>query len=60
MDVKEEEFRYKGPKPQTREAGIIMIADQVEAISRTLSDPSISHIRQLVKKSTTDIQTFFP
>jgi len=55
MDVKEEEFRYKGPKPQTREAGIIMIADQVEAISRTLSEPSISHIRQLVKKTTTDI-----
>jgi putative nucleotidyltransferase with HDIG domain len=55
MDVKEEEFRYKGPKPQTREVGIMMIADQVEAISRTLSDPSISHIRQLVKKTTTDV-----
>jgi len=55
MDVKEEEFRYKGPKPQTREAGIIMIADQIEAISRTLTDPSISHIKQVVKKTITDI-----
>jgi hypothetical protein len=55
MDIKEEEFRYKGPKPQTREAGIIMIADQVGAASRTLSEPSVSHIRQLVKKITTDI-----
>jgi cyclic-di-AMP phosphodiesterase PgpH len=47
---KEEDFRYPGPKPQTKEAGLVMLADEVEAASRTLSDPTPSRIKNLVQK----------
>ena len=49
-EVKEEEFRYPGPKPQTREAAIMMLADQVEAASRTLQDPNPGQIRSLIRR----------
>jgi putative nucleotidyltransferase with HDIG domain len=42
-------FRYPGPKPQTREAGLVMLADMVEAASRTLANPTPSKIRGLVQ-----------
>jgi putative nucleotidyltransferase with HDIG domain len=42
-------FRYAGPKPQTREAGLVMLADVVEAASRTLDNPTPSRIQSLVK-----------
>jgi len=52
--VREDEFRYPGPKPQTKEAGIIMLADAIEASSRTLVDPTPSringHIQAIVRK----------
>ncbi|MFZ5425406.1 MAG: HD family phosphohydrolase [Thermodesulfobacteriota bacterium] len=52
--VREEEFRYPGPKPQSKEAGIIMLADAIEASSRTLVDPTPSrikgHIQSIVRK----------
>ncbi len=47
--VKEESFRYPGPKPQSKEAAIVMLADIVEAASRTLEDPSPTRIRNLVE-----------
>ena len=46
----EEDFRYPGPKPQTKEAGIVMLADAVEAASRTLSEPTPSRIKGLVQR----------
>jgi putative nucleotidyltransferase with HDIG domain len=46
----EDSFRYPGPKPQTKVAGIIMLADTVEASSRVLDDPSPSRIGTLVEK----------
>lgn len=46
----EKDFRYPGPKPQTREAGIVMLADCVEAASRTLANPSPDRIQGLVQK----------
>ena len=46
--IKEEDYRYPGPKPQTKEAGIVMLADAVEAASRTLDDPSPSRIKGLI------------
>ncbi|MBU1084137.1 MAG: HDIG domain-containing metalloprotein [Candidatus Omnitrophota bacterium] len=46
----EESFRYPGPKPQTKETAIVLLADSVEASSRTLVDPNPSSIRNLVKK----------
>jgi cyclic-di-AMP phosphodiesterase PgpH len=47
--VKEEEFRYPGPKPQTREAGIIMIADAVEAAARSLDDPTPGRLKGTIQ-----------
>jgi putative nucleotidyltransferase with HDIG domain len=48
--VDEHEFRYPGPKPQTREAALIMLADAVEAASRTLPNPTPARIQGLVQK----------
>ncbi|HIN79881.1 MAG TPA: HDIG domain-containing protein [Planctomycetes bacterium] len=45
-----EAFRYPGPKPTFREAGIMMLADSVEASSRTLIEPTPTRIRAHVKK----------
>src|SRR6185295_6828638 len=39
-EVQESFFRYPGPKPQTRETAIVMLADTIEAASRTLQNPS--------------------
>ncbi|QJT08567.1 HD family phosphohydrolase [Oceanidesulfovibrio marinus] len=46
--VQQEDYRYPGPKPQTREAGIVMLADVVEASSRALLDPTPSRIKNHV------------
>ncbi len=48
--IEEHDYRYPGPKPQTRESGILMLADSVEAASRTLSDTSPARIQQLVQR----------
>ncbi len=48
--VDESHYRYPGPKPQTKEAGLLMLADAVEAASRTLSDPTPAKIQGLVQK----------
>jgi len=48
--VQEQEFRYAGPPPQTRESAIIMLADSVEAASRSLGTSSPKLLRELVKK----------
>jgi putative nucleotidyltransferase with HDIG domain len=48
--VAEHDYRYPGPKPQTREAGILMLADSVEAASRTLVDTSPARVQQLVQR----------
>jgi cyclic-di-AMP phosphodiesterase PgpH len=43
-------YTYPGPKPQTREAGILMLADGIEAAARTLSDPNHDRIQGMVQK----------
>jgi putative nucleotidyltransferase with HDIG domain len=53
-DAQESSFRYPGPKPQTREAGVMMLADAVESASRTLSEPTPKRIESLVNKITMD------
>ena len=47
--VHEEAFRYPGPKPQTREAAVLMLADSVESASRTLVEPTPARIEGLVE-----------
>lgn len=46
------DFRYPGPKPQTPEAAVMMLADTVESASRALRDPAPSRIEGLVKTVT--------
>ncbi|MBI5191099.1 MAG: HDIG domain-containing protein [Nitrospirae bacterium] len=48
--VREEDYRYPGPKPQTRVAAIVMLADSVEAASRVLDNPTPQRIAALVDK----------
>ncbi len=50
QQVDDQEFRYPGPKPQTREAGLVMLADAVEAASRTLVNPTPDRIQGMVQK----------
>jgi putative nucleotidyltransferase with HDIG domain len=47
--VKMDDFRYPGPKPQTREVGLVMLADVLEAASRTLDNPTPARIQGLVQ-----------
>ncbi|HSP48018.1 MAG TPA: HDIG domain-containing protein [Clostridiaceae bacterium] len=47
-DIKEEDFRYPGPKPKTKEAGIMMLADSIEASVRSLTEPSEGKIQEMV------------
>lgn len=58
--LSEEEFRYPGPKPQTKEAGLLLVADAIEASSRTLNDPTPSrikgHVQTIIRNIFTDGQ----
>ncbi len=47
--IDEKNFRYPGPRPSTRESGIIALADTVESASRTLGKPSPARIRGLIE-----------
>ena len=49
-EVRESDFRYPGPMPQSKETAICMLADTVEAASRTLKDPSPQRIRNIVEQ----------
>lgn len=46
--IKEDDFRYPGPKPQTKEAAIIMMADSVEAAVRSIQEPTLDKIEEMV------------
>lgn len=50
----EQQFRYDGRKPQSRESALLMLADSVEAASRTLSKPTPGQIEDLVDKIISD------
>jgi membrane-associated HD superfamily phosphohydrolase len=52
--LNEGDFRYAGPKPASREAAIILLADAVEAASRSLAKPTPHHIRNLVDEIVAD------
>ncbi len=49
-NVKEEQFRYTGPKPNTKETAILMIADAVESASRTLKNHSQEEVEAMIDK----------
>lgn len=56
-EVNEQHYRYPGPKPQTKEAGILMLADSVEAASKTIAEPTHAKIQGLVQKMINKIFT---
>ena len=47
--IREEDFRYPGPKPQSVEAAILMVADAVEAASRSLEEPTRKEFKKMVR-----------
>jgi putative nucleotidyltransferase with HDIG domain len=49
-ELQEDAFRYPGPKPQTREAAVLMLADAVESASRALVEPTPARIEGLVEE----------
>ena len=53
QEPRQEHFRYPGPKPRTKEAAIVMLADTVESASRSLRDPSAGRIEDLVHELVT-------
>lgn len=46
--VLESEFRYPGPRPNSKETGILMLADSIEAASRSLDDPTHNRLKSLI------------
>jgi cyclic-di-AMP phosphodiesterase PgpH len=48
-EISEEKYRYHGPKPQNKVMGVLMLADAVEAASRTLVEPTQVKIRALIR-----------
>jgi len=48
--VEARDFAYLGPKPQTREVAVVMLADSVESAARVLQDPTPENIRELVER----------
>lgn len=49
-EVSEVDYRYPGPRPQTKEAAIVMLADTVDAAARTLKEPTHSRLKGLIEE----------
>ena len=52
--LNEEQFRYEGPLPSTKETGILLLADGIEAASRAMKNPNYSKLENLVNKMVDD------
>lgn len=52
--INPDDFRYLGPKPQSRETAIVMLADSTEAAARSLKEPTEGSIRNIVRKIIND------
>ena len=50
VPINEEEFRYNGPRPQTKETVILMLADSCEAAVRSIKDINMENISEMVEK----------
>ncbi len=49
-EIRQQDYRYDGPKPQTREAAVVMLADSVEAAVRSMNDKTEAKIEALIRK----------
>ncbi|MFB1080628.1 HD family phosphohydrolase [Jeotgalibacillus sp. JSM ZJ347] len=54
LDLKEDDYRYPGPRPRTRETAVISVADSVEAAVRSMKDPTPDKIKKLVESIVQD------
>jgi len=54
-EIHESDYRYPGPRPQTKEAAIVMMADSIEAAARTVEDPTPAQFEEVVNKMTNAI-----
>ncbi|MFQ5878117.1 MAG: HD family phosphohydrolase [Acidobacteriota bacterium] len=54
-EVRESDYRYPGPKPQSKEAAIFMLSDSIEAAARTLDDPSPARFKGLIRRIVSDV-----
>ncbi len=50
LEIKEEEFRYEGPNPQSKESAVIMLADSAEAAIRSIKEPTKDKIEEMIHK----------
>ena len=48
--IGEESYRYAGPRPKTKEAALVMLADSVEAASRSLRNPTKATLNKLINE----------
>lgn len=53
-EIREEDFRYDGPLPRTKETGILLLADGIEAASRAMKDPNYQKLENLISKMVDD------
>ncbi len=53
--IGEESYRYPGPSPQSKEAGLVMLADAVEAASRSLKSPTSSNLKRVINDLTNNL-----
>jgi len=49
-EIREEDFRYDGPLPQSKETGILLLADCIEASSRAMKDPNYQKLENLIDR----------
>jgi cyclic-di-AMP phosphodiesterase PgpH len=49
-EIVRDDFQYPGPKPYSKETGIVMLADTIEAATRAIDEPTIDKIRDLIEK----------
>jgi putative nucleotidyltransferase with HDIG domain len=54
-EVREADFRYPGPRPQSREAALLMLADSIEAAARSLDDPQPARLKGVVNTIVSDV-----
>jgi len=53
-EVRESDYRYPGPRPNTKELGVLLLADAVEAAARTLDNPTPAKIQNMIDKIFSD------
>ncbi|HKK44009.1 MAG TPA: HDIG domain-containing protein [Balneolaceae bacterium] len=53
-EIREEDFRYDGPLPKSKETGILLLADGIEAASRAMKDPNYQKLENLIDKMIDD------